>query len=72
MSSPYNLRALIDAAIDKKQGNKEFALFSDGDGWDAHIGNPSRHVSLGESCGEMTGCGATPEEAVRDLLEKLP
>jgi hypothetical protein len=72
MSNPDNLRTLIDAAIHKKQGNKEFALFYDVPDWYAEIGNPSRHVNLGESVGEFQGKGDTPENAVKRLLELLP
>jgi hypothetical protein len=71
MSSPCNLRALIDAAIDKKQGDKQFLLSYD-EMWWAEIGNPVSAVRLGESGGEYVGRGATPEEAVKELLEKLP
>ena len=69
-----DLAQLIAQAIEKKQGNKEFALFFGwGDEeWCAMIGNPSDWVPLGETSGEFVGEGATPEAAVIALLAELP
>jgi len=67
------LAAMIALAIERKQGNREFALFYDSDGhWWAQIGNPSDFVSLGESVGEFIGEGATAEDAARALLAVMP
>jgi hypothetical protein len=68
-----DLAALIALAIERKQGDKEFALSFDGDGhWWAQIGNPSDFVSLGESVGEFIGKGEAAELAVTALLAVLP
>lgn len=67
-----DLAALIQQAVKAKKGNREFALFYDGDGaWCAQLGNPSQYVSLGESVGEFCGEGATAEDAVRTLITSL-
>lgn len=69
-----DLASLIAACIDKKSGDKEFALFyfawDDGedDSWHARIGNPCKVVMLGEVNGDFEADGATPEEAVSKLL----
>ena len=69
-SDLMDLRLLIDQCIARKAGNKEFALFFDGD-WRAEIGNTSSNVSLGEIRGEFVGEGKTPEAAVTALLASL-
>lgn len=65
------LAAKIARAIDLKQGDKDFALFFSCDFWEAHLGNSSGCVMLGEVSGDFIGGGATPEAAVDRLLEKL-
>jgi hypothetical protein len=72
-----DLKTLIAQAISMKEGNKELALFYHPTGnaqtdWSADLGNPSRHVNLGESVGEFrSDCCSTPEAAVQDLIEQL-
>ena len=69
------LRALIDACIAEKVGDKEFALFyapaPNSKDWRADIGNPSSHVGLGEIEGEISASGDTPEEATSNLLKAI-
>lgn len=66
------LDELIKQAIALKTGNKEFALFFDGEGvWDAEIGNPSSVVGLGEATAEHSCEGKTAEESVRNLIAEL-
>lgn len=67
-----NLTELINECIQIKPGNTEFALFFDGQSeWDAHIGNESEILCLGERAGEFSALGSTPAEAVSNLLETL-
>jgi hypothetical protein len=71
-----NLSAMISLAIERKTGNKEFALFSECGGddkgkWQAWMGNTSIYCQLGESEAEIVGIGDTPEAAVLDLLKKM-
>jgi hypothetical protein len=67
-----SLSEMIAECIQMKPGDKEFALFFYGQNeWDAHIGNESEIVCLGERAGEFSAPGSTPEEAVRNLLETL-
>ncbi len=73
------LADLINACIEAKQGDKAFALFyepADEGGpdwlpWSAMIGNPDPEVRLGESTGEYSADGHSPEEAVAALLGML-
>jgi hypothetical protein len=72
------LDELIAEAIRLKQGNKEFALFycdydehSAYSQWQAHIGNPTTCVGLGEVSGEFVGEGETPEDAMAKLNIQL-
>lgn len=62
------LSELIDACIEAKEGNNEFALFffDRSTCWWADIGNSSP-VMLGEVQGEFRGEGTTKEEAVARL-----
>lgn len=62
------LSDLIAQVIAAKTGNKEFALFYTGDGWEAHVGNPTNCVCLGEVPGDISAGGDSAEEAVTRLL----
>ncbi len=67
-----NLRELIDECIAAKEGDREFALFSFGDGkWRAEIGNTCPHVMIGEADAEFRGEGETPEVAVLQLIQNV-
>ena len=73
-----SLEDKIAKCIEKKQGNKEFALFytEEEDGlyprWRAEIGNPLPCVSLGEISGEVRSDDVqSPLEAVEQLLERI-
>ena len=71
------LEALIAEARGLKDGDKDFALFClsaprEADTWEAHLGNPTQVVMLGEVEGQFIGRGATPREAIEDLLSLLP
>lgn len=65
-----NLRELIQLCVDAKHGDKQFALWIDGDWCRADIGGSSV-VMLGEASGEFRGEGSTPEEAVAALLANI-
>jgi hypothetical protein len=68
-----DLTSLIDGAIGFLNSfleNREFILSYDGE-WKAGIGNPCQHVCLGEACPQVSGEGATPSDAVRDLIMNL-
>ncbi len=69
------LECLIRQAIRMKQGNKEFALWYYADDVDPHwcagIGNPSRYVTLGESCPEVEAHAPSMRKAVTRLITKL-
>ncbi|MCL7942071.1 hypothetical protein M8009_17445 [Halomonas sp. ATCH28] len=68
-----NLNELIIECIEKKPGNKEFALFFNLDGepvWEAMLGN-ELPIPLAESRGEFLGTGASPEESVKNLKSNL-
>lgn len=67
-----SIQDLLQSCIDLKSGNKELALFYDGEGtWSAAIGNECPMVGLGESCGEHSADGDTPEEALANLEKVL-
>ena len=67
-----SLEDKIAKCIEKKQGNKEFALFYLDPGWRAEIGNPVTCVMLGESSGEITSDDMpSPLEAVEQLFERI-
>ena len=67
-----NLESLISEAVSLKMGNREFALFFDGEeSWQAHIGNPTNCVGLGEVSGDIVGEGNSAMLAVGDLIEKI-
>lgn len=63
---------LITAVLNKKTGNKDFAMFLTNGEWEATIGNLSNFVKLGEIDGEYTGQGLTAEQTLYDLLRKIP
>lgn len=72
-----DLRTLIEAALSRKTGNREFSLhFTEGGRdqpeWMAQIGNPAPVVYLGETEGEFRAVADTPEEAVALLIAMLP
>ena len=68
-----DLEALISQAIGYNTSlpNRQFILSYDDGEWMAGIGNPCIHVCLGESRPEVSGEGATPSQAVQDLLVNL-
>jgi len=67
-----DLEELIEAAIRKKVGNKEFVLYRIEEGeWMAAIGNPSSAVLLMESSPDVRAEGKTPRAAVENLIAKL-
>jgi len=56
----------------KKKGNKELAIFyAPDDGWAIHLGNPSRHVMLGEVEGDIVSWGRTLGSAIKLMKSKL-
>lgn len=64
------LSELIQRCLEIKEGDKEFALFRYDDGtWSAEIGNPDHHVCLGETTGEYSSEGSTPEIAIEKLID---
>ena len=68
-----DLESIITSCINRKIGNKDFALFQRAhDKWEAHLRNPSLVVSLGETEGEYVGRGRTARMAVLDLEAILP
>jgi hypothetical protein len=69
--SRMTLSETINACIAAKRGNTEFILSFDGEEWRAGIGNPVNCVNLGESNPDIAAVGATADEAVGRLLEKL-
>lgn len=66
-----DLSSLIAAIIDLKTGDADFALFGFEDEWRADIGNGGAPVMLGESVGEFTAVGLTPEAAVAALYRQV-
>lgn len=66
------LNLLIGQAVERKQGNKEFALFRTEEGqWAAMLGE--REINEGGYVhGEYEATGNTAERAVRNLLGMLP
>lgn len=68
-----DLASLIHQARAHKKGNSEFALFSNYDGtWTAQLGNVDfQSVRLGEGRPEFEEEGASPEEAVSQLIKTM-
>jgi hypothetical protein len=68
-----DLETLIEACVSRKKGNNDFALFRDADDeWQAHLGNSTSVVRLGEIDGDYVGRGRTARLAVLDLEASLP
>lgn len=62
------LEEKIYKIIELKKGNKELALFYDGENeWTFSLGNPSSSVMLGESSGEMEVNASTLEGVVNAI-----
>ena len=69
-----DLNSLIAQCIEKKRGDKEFALFYSGRilrPWLAMIGNQNKHAMLGETGGDFEADGRTALEAVKSLLHQI-
>lgn len=61
----------IKKIIDKKEGNKEFAIFYNGGEWSFLLGNEYKSVNLGEVGGEIESSGNSLEEAISEMKNKL-
>lgn len=63
--------AEIQAICALKSGNKEIAIFYDGDLWEIYLGNPTNCLRLGEVGGEIEAQGQTLQEAMLMLKANL-
>jgi hypothetical protein len=69
-----DLKELLDLVIAAlpADGNKEVMLYHEGDGrWRAEAVNSSAMVWLGETIGDYTAYGKSPEEVLQTLLDKV-
>lgn len=70
---PTSLQGLVAAARSMRPYDNDFAISLEVYGdepwtWEAHMGSRNTSVSILETGGRLSGKGATPEDAVRNLI----
>lgn len=66
-----NIEEELYKLVKNKSGNNELAIFYDEENWVIYLGNPSKHVNLGEVSGELEAVEDTLEKAITTMKYKL-